>query len=37
LNLATAVCAVVYEGVRQALAQGHRALDAHHRLRDAQK
>lgn len=37
LNLATAVCAVVYEGVRQALAKGHRALDAQHRLRDAQK
>jgi tRNA (cytidine/uridine-2'-O-)-methyltransferase len=32
LNLATAVCAVVYEGVRQAIARGDRSLDASHRL-----
>lgn len=32
LNLATAVCAVVYEGVRQALARGERMLDGAHRL-----
>lgn len=32
LNLATAVCAVVYEGVRQAIKRGDRALDSQHRL-----
>jgi tRNA (cytidine/uridine-2'-O-)-methyltransferase len=32
LNLATAVCAVVYEGVRQALTRGDLVLDTSHRL-----
>lgn len=32
LNLATAVCAVVYEGIRQALAAKHLHLDANGRL-----
>ncbi|MBX3358109.1 MAG: tRNA (cytidine(34)-2'-O)-methyltransferase [Phycisphaeraceae bacterium] len=35
LNLATAVCAVVYEGVRQRVASGDLSLDATGRLRDA--
>jgi tRNA (cytidine/uridine-2'-O-)-methyltransferase len=33
LNLATAVCAVVYEGVRQMAARGEAAIDAQGRLR----
>ncbi len=33
LNLATAVCAVVYEGVRQVLASGQARLDGQGRLR----
>lgn len=32
LNLATAVCTVIYEGVRQALARGQAHLDEHARL-----
>jgi hypothetical protein len=36
LNLATAVCTVVYEGVRQAIAAGLAHLDEHARLRPEQ-
>jgi hypothetical protein len=32
LNLATAVCAAVYEGVRQCVARGEARLDADSRL-----
>jgi tRNA (cytidine/uridine-2'-O-)-methyltransferase len=32
LNVATAVCAVVYEGMRQCIARGERALDSDGRL-----
>lgn len=35
MNVATAVCAAVYEGVRQLIAQDDLSLDAHGRIQTA--